>query len=85
MFVDHAWSATAHSCARTGSARSSVAAFAPVQAESGTYPHPPGWTLVALIGWTQVARLALIPWTLVAHTNNQSNNPSNSVRHQSPS
>jgi hypothetical protein len=65
--------------------RSSVAAFAPLNAESHTYPHPPGWTLVALAGWTQVARLALIPWTLVAHTNNQPNNPSNSVRHQSPS
>jgi hypothetical protein len=42
----------------------------PVPTESRTYPQPVGWTLVALAGWTQVARLAIIHWTLVAHTNN---------------
>ena len=47
-----------------------------------TRPVGPWWRLVR---WTQVARLAFIPRTLVAHTNNQPNNLSNSPRHQSPS
>jgi hypothetical protein len=40
--------------------------------------------LWSLATWTLVARLAVIPWTLVAHSNNRRISFSNSLRGQSP-
>jgi hypothetical protein len=34
--------------------------------------------------WTLVARIQVIPWTLVAQTRKGKNNPTNSLRDKSP-
>jgi hypothetical protein len=35
------------------------------------FPHPSPWSLVAPQAWSLVARLAVIPWSQVAHSNNK--------------
>jgi hypothetical protein len=43
-----------------------------VMGEQNRNIHRRMWSLVAQPYWRLMARLALIPWTLVAHTNKQS-------------
>ena len=45
-----------------------------------TYPVESGRGRV----WSLVARLAVIPWSLVAHTNSRLKKSSNSLRDQTP-
>jgi hypothetical protein len=47
--------------------------YAGYPVESGRAPY-----------WSLVARLAVIPWSLVAHTNSRLKKPSNSLRDQTP-
>ena len=63
--------ATRRSSPRPGPRTASACDSGAQNRPTANYPHPKPWSLVAPRVWSLVARLRVIPWSLVAHSNNR--------------